>query len=69
MDEVRIFIVIALILLGIFITRMIFSIPTIVRQLKSQTNLLCLIAKKPGASDKEIKDELVVRKSTITLDT
>jgi hypothetical protein len=48
---------------------MIFSIPTIVRQLKSQTNLLCLIAKKPGASDKEIKDELVVRKSTITLDT
>lgn len=58
-NPVFILLSIVVILLVIFLTRMIFSIPTIVRNLKSQTNLLQLIAKKSGATDEEIENEIV----------
>lgn len=41
------------VLIAIFVTRLIFSIPTIVRNLKAQTELLKLISKKVGATDDE----------------
>jgi hypothetical protein len=68
MNEIQIALMIVAVLLAIFITRLIFSIPTIVRQLKNQTNLLCLIAKKSGATDKEVKEELITKSSIVTLD-
>lgn len=39
----------------IFITRAIFNIPTIVKNLKAQTSLLVQIAKKEGVNAEEIK--------------
>lgn len=59
-DNIILFVVLFLVvILSAVIIRLIFSIPVIVRNLKSQTNLLRLIAKKQGATDKEIRDEIV----------
>jgi hypothetical protein len=68
MNENLIFLIIAAVILGILFTRLIFSIPTIVRNLKSQTNLLCLIAKKSGATDQEIENAIVSKTTIVKLD-
>ncbi len=52
-------ILVIVVLLTILITRVMFSIPTIVRNLKTQTNLLKLIAKKQGASYAEVEKEII----------
>lgn len=49
-------------IISVLITRLVFSIPTIVRNLKSQTNLLALIARNTGATAEEIKSEIITTK-------
>ncbi len=48
----------ALFILGIFITRAIFSIDTMIDHFKAQTALLSKIARQQGVSDLEIKTSL-----------
>jgi hypothetical protein len=57
------FIYVISVLTSILLMRAIFSIPSIVRQLKSQTNLLMLIAKKQGATENEVHNAIVYNDS------
>jgi len=61
--ELLVFAYVMLFLISILLMRAIFSIPTIVRQLKSQTNLLMLIAKKQGATEDEVHNAIVYNDS------
>jgi len=43
-------------IVSVILIRLIFSIPTIIRQLKAHTSLLALIAEKQGVSIEEIRE-------------
>lgn len=54
-DPAMMFFVYAIVfVIGILITRAIFSIGVIVKNLKAQTNLLSVMAKKAGATNEEV---------------
>jgi hypothetical protein len=57
-EPLMIFAYIIAFFIAIAITRLVFSIPTIVRHIKAQTKFQELIARKAGATDLEVMDIL-----------
>lgn len=47
-----------IVLIGVFITRLIFGIPTIIKNLKKQTWLLTKLLETKGFTEAEIREEL-----------
>lgn len=61
--ETLILIAIILLVVGAFITRLVFSIPTILKYYKANTLLLIKIAKQQGVPEEDIQDAINIIKA------